>query len=150
MQFLPNSEIPLVMSDFDIAVLSTTSSKNAFSKSCLEKSTAAKLKIERYYEHFKQQAIERETRRMEFEDKIRAMSEIDTRRMIEIHGSKENEYLRFKRVKLHVGDFQTIKVIGKGAFGEVRLVQKKDTGKIYAMKSMKKSEMIKNDQVFNG
>jgi len=38
-------------------------------------------------------------------------------------------------------------VIGKGAFGEVRLVQKVDTGKIYAMKSLKKAEMFKKDQV---
>lgn len=132
------------MSDVEI---NAKAGKASFSKSCLEKSAGAKLKIERYYEHFRQQAYERESRRMEFENKIRPMSEIDVKRMIEIHSNKENEYLRFKRVKLHVSDFQTIKVIGKGAFGEVRLVQKKDTGKIYAMKTMKKSEMIKNDQV---
>lgn len=40
-----------------------------------------------------------------------------------------------------------MKVIGKGAFGEVRLVQKTDTGKIYAMKTLRKSEMFKKDQV---
>ena len=40
-----------------------------------------------------------------------------------------------------------MKVIGKGAFGEVRLVKKNDTGKIYAMKSLRKSEMFKKDQV---
>lgn len=44
-------------------------------------------------------------------------------------------------------DFRTIQVIGKGAFGEVRLVQKKDNGKIFAMKSMKKSEMIMKEQL---
>lgn len=58
-----------------------------------------------------------------------------------------------------------MKVIGKGAFGEVRfffltsykraahltwkvqLVQKTDSGKIYAMKTLKKDEMLKKDQV---
>lgn len=30
---------------------------------------------------------------------------------------------------------------------QVRLVQKVDTGKIYAMKSLKKAEMFKKDQV---
>ena len=44
-------------------------------------------------------------------------------------------------------DFHTVKVIGKGAFGEVRLVQKKDTGKIYAMKTLLKSEMFNKDQL---
>lgn len=34
-----------------------------------------------------------------------------------------------------------------GAFGEVRLVQKKDTGKVYAMKSLKKQDMIKKQQM---
>jgi hypothetical protein len=32
---------------------------------------------------------------------------------------KESDYLRFKRVKLGPNVFQTLKVIGKGAFGEV-------------------------------
>ena len=30
---------------------------------------------------------------------------------------------------------------------QVRLVQKRDTGKIYAMKTLKKEEMLKKDQV---
>lgn len=30
--------------------------------------------------------------------------------------------------------------------GQVRLVQKTDTGKIYAMKTLKKEEMLKKDQ----
>ena len=52
-----------------------------------------------------------------------------------------------KRTKLALEDFHTVKVIGKGAFGEVRLVQKKDTGKIYAMKTLLKSEMFNKDQL---
>jgi len=46
-----------------------------------------------------------------------------------------------------LSDFRTVKVIGKGAFGEVRVVQKADTGRIYAMKTLKKEEMLKKDQV---
>jgi len=38
-------------------------------------------------------------------------------------------------------------VIGKGAFGEVRLVQKNDSGKIYALKTLQKAEMLKRDQL---
>lgn len=40
-----------------------------------------------------------------------------------------------------------LKVIGRGAFGEVRLVQKIDTGHIYAMKILRKSEMLEKEQV---
>lgn len=50
-----------------------------------------------------------------------------------------------KRLTVH--DFETVAIIGRGAFGEVRVVRKKDTGEIFAMKSMKKEEMIKKNQV---
>jgi serine/threonine protein kinase len=34
-----------------------------------------------------------------------------------------------------------------GAFGEVRVCRKKDDGKVFAMKIMKKTEMVKKNQV---
>ena len=36
------------------------------------------------------------------------------------HAAKETEFLRLKRSRLGVDDFVPLKVIGKGAFGEVR------------------------------
>ena len=36
------------------------------------------------------------------------------------HACKETEFLRLKRSKLGVHDFEPLKVIGRGAFGEVR------------------------------
>lgn len=62
-------------------------------------------------------------------------------------GRRESGFLRLRRTRLGLDDFRTVKVIGKGAFGEVRLVQKVDTGKIYAMKTLRKSEMFKKDQL---
>lgn len=56
----------------------------------------------------------------------------------------EAEYLRFLRTKERPENFQTIKIIGKGAFGEVKLVQRRNDGKIYALKSLIKSEMVRN------
>ena len=58
-----------------------------------------------------------------------------------------HSYLRLRRTRIGLTDFRTVKVIGKGAFGEVRLVQKSDTAKIYAMKTLKKNEMFKKDQL---
>ena len=49
--------------------------------------------------------------------------------------------------KLTVNDFTTLKVIGKGSYGKVLLVQKNDDQKIYAMKVLKKKAMIKRNQV---
>ena len=55
----------------------------------------------------------------------------------------EAQYLRFLRTKEKAENFTTIKIIGKGAFGEVKLVQRKNDGKIYALKSLLKSEMVR-------
>jgi len=63
------------------------------------------------------------------------------------HAARETEYLRLKRAKLGVEDFEPLKVIGKGAFGVVRLVQKVDTGHVYAMKVLRKAEMVEKEQV---
>ena len=38
-------------------------------------------------------------------------------------------------------------VIGKGSYGKVMLVKKKDTGELYAMKVLKKNEILKRNQV---
>ncbi|KAI8928823.1 kinase-like domain-containing protein [Entophlyctis helioformis] len=64
-------------------------------------------------------------------------------------GRRESEFLRLRRVRLGVDDFQTLKVIGKGAWRSTLLSgwwQRLITGKIYAMKTLRKSEMIKKDQ----
>ncbi|XP_074545440.1 rho-associated protein kinase 1 isoform X1 [Halichoeres trimaculatus] len=52
--------------------------------------------------------------------------------------------LRMKQV-----DYEVVKVIGRGAFGEVQLVRHKATSKVYAMKLLSKFEMIKrSDSAF--
>ena len=40
--------------------------------------------------------------------------------------------------ELCIEDFYLMKVLGKGAFGKVILSKKKDTGKVYAIKILKK------------
>ena len=88
-------------------------------------------------------------RRVELETKLAQDRGSDERksRQLKALGQKESQFLRLRRTRLGLHDFHTVKVIGKGAFGEVRLVQKTDTGKIYAMKTLLKSEMFKKDQL---
>lgn len=45
--------------------------------------------------------------------------------------------------RMNPEDFNLIKVIGRGAFGEVQLVRHKSTNNVYAMKRLSKFEMIK-------
>ena len=62
---------------------------------------------------------------------------------------KEGENLRKKRQKISIFDFIPIKIIGKGAFGEVRICKYIPTGDIVAIKKMKKEEMHKKNQVLH-
>ena len=47
---------------------------------------------------------------------------------------KENQILKLFRKKISINDFEIIKPIGKGGFGEVNICRYKDNDKIYAMK----------------
>lgn len=121
------------------------------SKITQDKASAIKLRLENYYQMSVSHAIERNQRRLDLENKLTAeeagLSEERKNRQLQNLGKKESQFLRLRRTKLSLEDFITVKVIGKGAFGEVRLVQKKDTGKIYAMKTLLKLEMYKKDQL---
>ncbi|EGT32291.1 hypothetical protein CAEBREN_31869, partial [Caenorhabditis brenneri] len=48
-----------------------------------------------------------------------------------------------KKLRLCRDDFEVLKVIGKGAFGEVAVVRMRGVGEIYAMKILNKWEMVK-------
>ncbi|KAK6461404.1 Serine/threonine-protein kinase CBK1 [Scheffersomyces coipomensis] len=124
---------------------------NLLNKTTQDKAAGIKLKLENFYQMSVSHAIERNQRRLDLEHKLlteeSGSSEERKNRQLTNLGKKESQFLRLRRTKLSLEDFATVKVIGKGAFGEVRLVQKKDTGKIYAMKTLLKSEMYKKDQL---
>ena len=61
----------------------------------------------------------------------------------------ENNLLHSQKSNLSIEDFQLIKVVGRGSFGKVYLAKKKDTGKIYAIKTLKKDFIIRTNQVNN-
>ena len=47
---------------------------------------------------------------------------------------------------MSVDHFDIIKVIGRGSFGKVYLVRKKDNSKYFAMKTLKKDMIIRSNQ----
>ncbi|CAI2167346.1 5783_t:CDS:2 [Funneliformis geosporum] len=109
-------------------------STDGFSKGTLDRSTAAKLKLEHFYKVTLDQAREVNDRRNELEKKLEKEDISDERknRQLQSLGRKESSFLRLRRTRLGLEDFVTVKVIGKGAFGEVRLVQKADTAHVKA------------------
>uniref|UniRef100_A0A452RHQ2 Rho-associated protein kinase 1 n=1 Tax=Ursus americanus TaxID=9643 RepID=A0A452RHQ2_URSAM len=56
---------------------------------------------------------------------------------------------KIRDLRMKAEDYEVVKVIGRGAFGEVQLVRHKSTRKVYAMKLLSKFEMIKrSDSAF--
>lgn len=60
---------------------------------------------------------------------------------------KESNYIRLKRAKMSRHMFKTLKILGIGAFGEVALVTKTDVPQLYAMKTLRKSDVLRRNQV---
>ena len=120
-----------------------------FSDHTLDKATKAKLTLENYYSNLITQHRERQDRLKRLEESLsdKGLEESVIVEKRNQHAAKETEFLRLKRSRLGVDDFEPIKVIGKGAFGEVRLVQKVDTGHVYAMKILRKADMVEKEQV---
>ncbi|KAJ9161744.1 Non-specific serine/threonine protein kinase [Coniochaeta hoffmannii] len=57
------------------------------------------------------------------------------------------EYVENRAGKLTIEDFELLKVVGKGSFGKVMQVRKKDTNRIYALKTIRKAHIISRSEV---
>jgi serum/glucocorticoid-regulated kinase 2 len=57
------------------------------------------------------------------------------------------EYVQNRAGKLTIDDFELLKVVGKGSFGKVMQVRKKDTSRIYALKTIRKAHIISRSEV---
>ncbi|KAL2760971.1 hypothetical protein ACRALDRAFT_2031947 [Sodiomyces alcalophilus JCM 7366] len=57
------------------------------------------------------------------------------------------EYVENRAGKLAIEDFDLLKVVGKGSFGKVMQVRKKDTNRIYALKTIRKAKIISRSEV---
>uniref|UniRef100_A0A4W5MK77 non-specific serine/threonine protein kinase n=1 Tax=Hucho hucho TaxID=62062 RepID=A0A4W5MK77_9TELE len=61
----------------------------------------------------------------------------------------EKAMVKMRDLQLKLEDFDKVKMIGRGAYGEVQLVRHKASQKVYAMKQLSKFEMIKrSDSAF--
>ena len=65
----------------------------------------------------------------------------------EIDSSKNTTQIKpkFKNIKVNKDDFDIIKVIGRGYIGKVYLVKYKKNGKYYAMKMMRKDQILSEE-----
>ena len=64
----------------------------------------------------------------------------------EIYNQEVIKY-RKAREKQSIRDYESLAIIGRGAFGEVHVCREKKTGKIYAIKKIKKQVLIIKNQI---
>ncbi|KAG5554301.1 hypothetical protein RHGRI_011983 [Rhododendron griersonianum] len=126
-----------------------TTSEEAPSNATKQKVAAAKQYIEKHYKEQMKSLEERKERRNMLEKKLAdaEVSEEEQNNLLKYLEKKETEYMRIQRHKMGADDFEPLTMIGKGAFGEVRVCKEKKTGHVYAMKKLKKSEMLRRGQV---
>jgi serine/threonine protein kinase len=75
-----------------------------------------------------------------------ADSEEEAARMWADYTRQETNFLRLKRESMTIKDFSVLALLGKGAFGKVFLVRKRNTGEVMAMKRIPKRLMeLKNN-----
>ncbi|KAL5115845.1 Serine/threonine kinase [Pleosporales sp. CAS-2024a] len=51
--------------------------------------------------------------------------------------------------QVNLSHFRLLRVVGKGAFGKVRIVERKDTGLTFALKYIRKDEVVRSESVRN-
>ena len=56
-------------------------------------------------------------------------------------------FVENRQDRLTIEDFELLKVVGKGSFGKVMQVQKRDTHRIYALKTIRKAHIISRSEV---
>jgi len=110
---------------------------------------AAKQYLESRYTRVNRLKEARESRKKDLEKKMETL-ELDAagkQLAVRHHYRVESEHLRAQRAKLTAADFEQLDIIGRGAFGEVRLCRDKASGDVYAMKKLRKAEMVVKGQV---
>lgn len=110
---------------------------------------AFKFFMEQHVENILKSHKQRLYRRMQLETEmakigLSAEAQCMMRKML---SQKESNYIRLKRAKMDKTMFTKIKPIGVGAFGEVTLVRKLDTNQFYAMKTLRKADVLNRNQV---
>ncbi|XP_040897927.1 serine/threonine-protein kinase N2-like [Toxotes jaculatrix] len=64
-----------------------------------------------------------------------------------INNTEGSEDQPVSALKMHMEDFRYVSVLGRGHFGKVLLAEFKKTGKMYAIKALKKRDIVTRDEV---
>ncbi|XP_046933594.1 serine/threonine-protein kinase LATS2 [Lynx rufus] len=110
---------------------------------------AFKFFMEQHVENVIKTYQQKVNRRLQLEQEMAkaGLCEAEQAQMRRILYQKESNYNRLKRAKMDKSMFVKIKTLGIGAFGEVCLACKVDTHALYAMKTLRKKDVLNRNQV---
>uniref|UniRef100_A0A3Q3JYD5 non-specific serine/threonine protein kinase n=1 Tax=Monopterus albus TaxID=43700 RepID=A0A3Q3JYD5_MONAL len=110
---------------------------------------AFKFYMEQHIENVMKTYQQKLSRRLQLEQEMSkaGLSEAEQEQMRKMLNQKESNYNRLRRAKMDKSMFVKIKTLGIGAFGEVCLTRKVDTGALYAMKTLRKKDVLNRNQV---
>ncbi|XP_053312409.1 serine/threonine-protein kinase LATS2 [Spea bombifrons] len=110
---------------------------------------AFKFYMEQHVENVLKTYQQKVNRRLQLEQEMAeaGLCEAVREQMRKILYTKESNYNRLKRAKMDKSMFAKIKTLGIGAFGEVCLASKLDTKALYAMKTLRKKDVLNRNQV---
>ncbi|OHT11055.1 AGC family protein kinase [Tritrichomonas foetus] len=115
------------------------------------KSDITKHFLEQHFQKVLRESSESKLRHQSFKDQLEnsSFSTNEKEVMQNEFNEKESNIKRVKRRYLKQSQFTKIKLIGRGAFGDVWLVRDKEDNQIYAMKIMKKRVLVAKNQILN-
>jgi serine/threonine protein kinase len=152
----PSSSILTIRASSSSIMVDTEDAVAAADKQMEERAARAKALLANRYKGLRTEQEDRHDRKMKLERQMHQVGLPEDKKQT-LRSALELEEIMLQkesRKKVTTADFESLAVIGRGAFGEVRLVRKKASGKsdpeagrIYALKSMKKEMMVVKNQV---
>ncbi|OHS95488.1 AGC family protein kinase [Tritrichomonas foetus] len=115
------------------------------------KSESARRYLEEHFTTLMKETEERRERLRVFNEQMASsnLSNEDKEQLQAQFAEEESQYSRLSRTRLKSARYQRIKLIGRGGFGDVWLVQDNTTSELFALKVLRKSDIILKDQLVN-
>jgi len=131
--------------NYPLLPLESLLEENKITQLTYDKVIAAKKYIERKYNLIKIKKIENEVIKEKLKN-LNIPTELKEEIIKDIQ-QKEKNRLQKIREKLTIYDYESLHIIGRGAFGEVHVCRNKKTNEIVAIKKIKKSVLLQKNQI---
>lgn len=123
----------------------------SISRNTLLKTESARIALESHFSRLQEETEARKQRVELFMQSVndRGLDSTQQQELFQQFANEESQISRLSRCRLKEDQFVKIKLIGRGGFGEIWLVQDTITRDFFALKILMKSDIILKDQIIN-